>query len=109
MGLLAVDLVILNRSGVTRTTPELAPPLLTATHRRVSECGSVMLTSPYKAAPGLLVTDLVTLKHGQVTKMKPPSPNFRTAPMGERLSLDIFYMHQSPLHGRSSTALDLNS
>ncbi|GFS79560.1 uncharacterized protein TNCV_2370601 [Trichonephila clavipes] len=34
-GLLATDLVILNHGQVTRTTPDLAPPLLTTTpHQR---------------------------------------------------------------------------
>ncbi|GFU98012.1 uncharacterized protein TNCV_232891 [Trichonephila clavipes] len=34
-GLLATDLVIVNHGQVTRTTPELAPPLLTTTpHKR---------------------------------------------------------------------------
>ncbi|GFV61856.1 hypothetical protein TNCV_4106611 [Trichonephila clavipes] len=30
-----------------------------------------------------------------------PFPNFRTTPMGGRLSLDIFNVHRPPLHGGS--------
>ncbi|GFV18483.1 hypothetical protein TNCV_4469191 [Trichonephila clavipes] len=38
-----------------------------------------------------------------------PSPNFRTTPMGGRLSLDIFNVHPPPLHNESSAVLGSNS
>ncbi|GFX88353.1 hypothetical protein TNCV_1705731 [Trichonephila clavipes] len=45
----------------------------------------------YKDARGLLVTDLVILNHGEVTKttpeLVPPPPEFHTTSMGGRLSL----------------------
>ncbi|GFU80352.1 hypothetical protein TNCV_3521261 [Trichonephila clavipes] len=54
-----------------------------------------LYTSNYTAASGLLVAYLVILTHSQVTRPTPdPPPNFHTSPTGERLSLDIFNMHQ---------------
>ncbi|GFW97757.1 hypothetical protein TNCV_1425201 [Trichonephila clavipes] len=56
--------------------------------------------APLKAA------DLLILNHGQVTRMIPElalsSPNFQITSTGGRLSLDIFNVHQPPLHGVSS-------
>ncbi|GFV01031.1 hypothetical protein TNCV_1009521 [Trichonephila clavipes] len=62
---------------------------------------------------GLLVMDLVILNHGQVIRTTPElahsSPNFHTTPTRGRLSLDIFNVHQAPLHGRSSAILGSSS
>ncbi|GFY29872.1 hypothetical protein TNCV_4071851 [Trichonephila clavipes] len=56
-------------------------------------------------------TDLVILNHSQVKthELADPSPNFYTAPMGGRLSLDRLNVHRPPLQGRSSAALGSNS
>ncbi|GFU37252.1 hypothetical protein TNCV_4272521 [Trichonephila clavipes] len=63
------------------------------------------LMQHYKAARELLVTGLVILKHGQVTRtaleLSPPSPNYHIAPTGY-LSLDRFNVQRRPLHGDSS-------
>ncbi|GFY00520.1 hypothetical protein TNCV_2139171 [Trichonephila clavipes] len=37
-----------------------------------------------------------------------PSPNFQTSPTVEHLSLDIFKVHQPPLHDGSSAVLGSN-
>ncbi|GFW22121.1 hypothetical protein TNCV_1632511 [Trichonephila clavipes] len=44
-----------------------------------------------------------------IPELAPPFPNFPTTPTGGRLSLDIFNVHWSPLHGGSSAALRKNS
>ncbi|GFV58814.1 hypothetical protein TNCV_3731501 [Trichonephila clavipes] len=67
----------------------------------------------YKAARRLLVTDLITLNHGQVTRMTPknalPSPNFHTTPTGGRLSLVRFNAQLHVLRDGSSAATGSNS
>ncbi|GFV12117.1 hypothetical protein TNCV_1796041 [Trichonephila clavipes] len=68
----------------------------------------VIVTPHYKAARGLLATDLVILNHGQVTRTTPetahPSPNFHTTPTGGRLSLNRYHAQRPPFLGGSSAA-----
>ncbi|GFU43385.1 hypothetical protein TNCV_3222531 [Trichonephila clavipes] len=68
--------------------------------------------SPYSAARGLLVTDLVILNQDQVTRatsqLAPSTPNFHTTPTGKHLSLDRFNVYQlSARRVFSSTRLEL--
>ncbi|GFV09700.1 hypothetical protein TNCV_2597551 [Trichonephila clavipes] len=72
----------------------------------VSEGVRFIFTSPYKAAQGLFVTDLVILINGQVTRTTPelaPPPLTFTPPQREDFELDKFNVHQ-PLYGESSVA-----
>ncbi|GFY27494.1 hypothetical protein TNCV_2071141 [Trichonephila clavipes] len=56
------------------------------------------LTSRNKAARGLMEMDLVVLNPCQVPRttheLTPSSSNFHTTPLGGRLSLDRFKVHQ---------------
>ncbi|GFW92262.1 hypothetical protein TNCV_3541481 [Trichonephila clavipes] len=60
-----------------------------------------------------LVTDLVILNHGQVTRMKPqlslPFPNYHTTPTGKTFELSTDLKCIASLHGGSSAALGSNS
>ncbi|GFW44600.1 hypothetical protein TNCV_4481461 [Trichonephila clavipes] len=66
--------------------------------------------SHYSAISSLLATNLAILNHGQVTKTKPelvhPSPNFHSTPTVGHLSLDIFNVHRTPLHGDEDDILN---
>ncbi|GFV22648.1 hypothetical protein TNCV_2078381 [Trichonephila clavipes] len=68
-------------------------------------CVRVILMSNYKAARRLLVTDLVILDHGQMTRrtpeLVPTSLNFLTTPTGGRLSFGIRSVHWPALRGGS--------
>ncbi|GFX97470.1 hypothetical protein TNCV_2840301 [Trichonephila clavipes] len=72
-----------------------------------------LLTSHYEAVRRLLVTDIVILSRSQVTRttfeLASTSPNFHTAPMGERLGLDRLNAYQPPLHSGSSAVQGSNS
>ncbi|GFV95695.1 hypothetical protein TNCV_2033811, partial [Trichonephila clavipes] len=69
-------------------------------------------THPKEATRGLLVMDLVILKHGQMTRATPelaaPSPNYHTNERTFQLSIDLA-MHLAALHGGSFVALGSNS
>ncbi|GFW32367.1 uncharacterized protein TNCV_675261 [Trichonephila clavipes] len=64
---------------------------------KVNEC---ILTSHCPATRGLLATDHVILKHGQVTWTTPElatlSPNYHTTSTGDVSALDIFNVHHCP-------------
>ncbi|GFU84749.1 hypothetical protein TNCV_2126901 [Trichonephila clavipes] len=66
--------------------------------------------SPYLDTWKLLATDLVVLNHGQVMsttpELEPTSPNFHTTPTKGHLSLDIFTVYRTSLHGGSSVVHD---
>ncbi|GFT47484.1 hypothetical protein TNCV_3750171 [Trichonephila clavipes] len=70
------------------------------------------MTSRYKAARGLMVTDLVILKRDQLTRTTSEQAthcsNFHTKPTGGDWILDKFNMHRPLQNGRSLGALGSN-
>ncbi|GFW31594.1 hypothetical protein TNCV_4420271 [Trichonephila clavipes] len=70
-----------------------------------------LLTLQFSATRGLLVTDIVILNHGQVTRttseLEPPSPTYHID--GRTFELSTGLKGIAPLHGGSLVVLDSNS
>ncbi|GFV20873.1 hypothetical protein TNCV_553091 [Trichonephila clavipes] len=73
----------------------------------------IVFTLYYKAARGLLTTDIVTSNHGQVKRMEPElahlSPTFQVTPTEGHVNLDICKVYRPTLHSGFSVVIGSNS
>ncbi|GFW50244.1 hypothetical protein TNCV_4696621 [Trichonephila clavipes] len=116
-GVLAMHLVILNHGQVTRTTPELAPPLLTTTPTFELLVDLTCIAPLYGGSSAVwarthgtpvtsslpwplcyrghaLVTDIIIFNFGQVmrTILELAPPLLTSTPTGGCFSLDVFHV-----------------
>ncbi|GBM08283.1 hypothetical protein AVEN_101418-1 [Araneus ventricosus] len=78
-GYLGMDLVILNYDQMTRTTPDLAPPLQTSARHQREDVWPPQLSFSVQQAP--YTTDL---QWNRVWYLRPSGPEVETLPQGHR-------------------------